>query len=153
MRGFYLFLILLLLSSCSVRYISYNRNNILRKERRDYTVYLDSTLIEFENYYLDSDNIKSVILNKDNNSIYIVRDTLEELLNFKKVQEGNLICNEEKLGLIILNGVPIDLETVTKLRISPRALREVTILKSNQTPGFYSCRTQRGGTLIIVTKL
>lgn len=153
MRGFYLFFILLILSSCSVRYISYNRDNILRKERRDYTVYLDSTLIEFENYYLDSDNIKSVTLRKDNNSIYIVRDSLEELLNFKKVQEGDPNSNEGKLGLIILNGVPIDLETVTKLRISPKALKEVTILKSNQAPDFYSCRTQRGGTLIIVTKL
>jgi hypothetical protein len=132
--------------------LPYSRDNILRKERRDYSIYLDSILIEFENYYLDSDNIKSVTLHKDNNSIYIARDTLEEPLDFKRVQVGNSKVNEEKLGLIILNGVPIDLETITKLRISPNALKEVTILKSNQALGSFNCRTQRGATLIIRTK-
>ena len=49
---------------------SYNRNTIIKRYNVAYRIHLDTVPINFEDYYLDKDNINAFLLNKRDKSIY-----------------------------------------------------------------------------------
>ncbi len=119
-------ILIIIVSSCSVIKMNYNRDKILSRYSDSYKIYLDSTLIGLENYYLDSDNIKSVVRDKRSNSIYIERDTILDFLEFKEYFQ-----DKNYNSLLVINGVPVDPETGKNLKVSKKALINITVLKND----------------------
>ena len=52
--------------SCATKNIRYNHINILEKYSSNYIIYVDDKKIDFENVYLDKDNIEYVKIDKQN---------------------------------------------------------------------------------------
>lgn len=131
-------ILVILLSSCATIKMSYNRDRILNKYSEGFQIYLDSSLIDLENYYLDSDNIKSIVRDKKKDAIYIDRDSMIEFLDFKE-----FFNESEKERLVIINGVPLDPEIGKNMKVSPKALIEVTVLKNDTINSVFTCRTNK----------
>ncbi len=125
-RCLYGLIIILISSSCSTIQINYHRDRILKKYSDDYKIYLDSSLIELKNYYLDRNNVKSVVRDKSKKAIYIDRDSMIEFLEFK---EYFLEIKNDRM--VILNGIPVESEKGKNLKVSPKSLMEITVLKND----------------------
>lgn len=129
--------LIVLLSSCSIVHMPYKRDKIIRKYTASHEIYLDDSKIDFIDYYLDTGNIKSITRNKNDKTIYIERDSIIPFLTFEEYFKDK---GADKL--VILNGVPIETENGRKLKISPNALIEVTVLKNDTLNSIFSCRTK-----------
>lgn len=131
-------LLMVTISSCSVVKMKYNRDKILDRYTNGYKIYLDSTLIDLENYYLDSDNIKSIIRDKTKHAIYIQRDSIVKFYDLKEFFQ-----NAKSERLFIFNGVPIETERVMNMKVSPKAIIELTLLRNDTLNSVFSCRTNK----------
>lgn len=153
MKIFLLIFLMSLTLSCSTRNISYNRGKIIDKYASKHEIYIDSKEVEFKNYYLDKDNIKNVTLSKKSKCLQINQINKTELYELKKVGLDSLnYGNKRRIGLAIIDAVPIGKEDLQKIKIDPNSIRLIKFIpqgKANEIPWLY---IPDGGILLISTK-
>jgi hypothetical protein len=147
-------IILVILSiGCATRNIKYDRNKILKKYSSDYNIFVDNQKMDFENIYLNKDNIDYVELDKKNKNLNIKQLKSVELVEVKQLyldsmHNSNGFNDEKKLELlIIVNGLPLK----DSIKIDPKTILSLRILKQNELNNIYGERSFDGG-IIITTK-
>lgn len=126
-------LILSLNIGCSIKNISYDRKKITEKYLTEYDFFIDSEKSDFENIYLDKENIKNIKVNKTEKTININQIKQTELFELRKMKIDSLSSklkklNQNEIGLIIFNGIPIKEVEKSKIKFDPNSIKVFEIL-------------------------
>jgi len=158
MRIFLLLLVLTFTLGCATRNIKYNRNKILKKYSADYKMFVDNKSIDLKTIFLDKDNIENVRIDKRARELKITQLKSTELfklknLNLDSLSTGRRGWNKNKIGLIIIDGIPLTKEQQSKTLIDWNSVKEFRIVKGEdlKKKGTTIFRTDRDY-LIITTK-
>ncbi|QAR30471.1 hypothetical protein EQP59_03435 [Ornithobacterium rhinotracheale] len=142
-----LLFLLILFTACATRKISYNREKIIHSYLPSYTVFVDNEPLEFNNLYLDKENINNVEIDNKNKTLYINQLKKEEFLNLNDLLKEKSI----NVAMVIINGLPIYDSLWAKTKLSPRAIKSVNILKKEKMEHGMICRPLKGDFLFIKT--
>ena len=85
MRIILLFFLLFFALGCATRNIKYDRNKILKKYSRDYSIFVDNQKINLNKIYLDKNNIENVQLDKRNKNLNIEQIKSIKLVEVKQM--------------------------------------------------------------------
>ena len=143
--------------SCSTYKINYNRDRIIKKYFDNYTILIDNEIIQLKNIYLDKDNIKSIIVDKNSKVVNISQNKKNELFELKNLNLDSLSnirrgWNKKKIKLIVLDGIPITDSLVEKIKIDPNSIKSFQIVTENTLNTKMNGRRFDGDLLVITTK-
>lgn len=158
MRFFTVLILLLLLMSCSIRHIDYDRDRILKRFSNKYLIYLEGEFIDLETVYLDIDNIQTIKLIKTEKKIYISQRVKSNLLNLNELNLSDSLelkkgLDKNNIILVVLNGAPLDETLISKIKMDNKAIKDLKIIKKdsiNKKLIFH--HSVKGDILIINTK-
>jgi hypothetical protein len=146
----YIFLLLILVSSCASRYIKYDRHKLIKKYSSKYKTFVDKKEVNLKNTYLDKNNIKNVYIDKHKKKLIINQFkpvALMELKNLKldSLITGNKLKKNTKIQLILIDGVPLSEHMIKKTKIDIHAIKSINLINFET-----SCKD--GEILLITTK-
>ncbi len=130
----FLFLILLLTYGCSVRNINYDREKIIKKYASNFDILVDSKKVDFKNLYLDLENIREIRLDRKNKTLGITQIRASKLvklseINLDSLNKGRGGWKKTKIGLIVINGIPLTDEHIEKTLIDLNSIKDFRVLK------------------------
>ena len=151
-----LWILLLVIYSCSTNIINYDRAKIIRKQNAEYSVYLNDNKIDINNVYLDKNNIKNVEINRKKKSITINQQQKRKLvklknINFNKFIKDSAYRKENKNILVVINGVPLQDSMVEKTKLEMNSIKSIKYIPANEQETI-SCEPQNKDILIIITE-
>ncbi len=126
--------LLVVMSGCATQNIKYDRNKILKKYSADYQIFVDAKKMNLEKNYLDKDNIENVRINKKAKELKITqikRTKFVEInnLNLDRILVEGRGLNKKKIGLIIIDGIPIVDSLIMQTKIDLNAIKSVDIVR------------------------
>ena len=158
MKRISLLLFSFLFFSCGTHNLNYNRDKIIKKYTAEFDILIDSKKMDLQNVYLDKKNIKDIKIDRKNKTIEI--NQLESVkffrlkeLNLDSLNSGRGGWEKNKIGLIIIDGIPLTEEIQSKTLIDLNAIKDFRILKGKdlEKKGTTIFRTDRDY-LIITTE-
>ncbi|MDC9723832.1 MAG: hypothetical protein PSN34_13815 [Urechidicola sp.] len=146
---------LFLLLSCGTHNIEYNREKIIKKYSMNFDILVDSNKTDFKNLYLNKDNIKKTTVDKKNKVVNIFQKTQSEFIKLNSIYQDSLNSNSSdlnnKISLIVINGIPIMESEKSKILFDQSAINELKIIDAEINSQIF-CRITDDNILIINTK-
>lgn len=156
MRLLTILLFVLLCVSCATKTIKYDREKIINKYVEGYDVILDSEKVNFQNVYLDKDNLEKITVHKKIKTIQIDQIIKTELfymnqLNLDSLNKGRDF-NFNKIGLIIIDGITLTEGYFEDVRIDPNSIKYFEVLSQEKLNNLTLCGVHDGAIILIATK-
>ena len=153
MRIILLFFLLFFALGCATRNIKYDRNKILKKYSRDYSIFVDNQKINLNKIYLDKNNIENVQLDKRNKNLNIEQIKSIKLVEVKQmyldsINSKNRILDKNEIEiLVVIDGMPV----IDNVKIDANSIKSFTILSPEKMNKLNLCRPFHG-VITIITK-
>ncbi len=153
MRIILLFFLLFFALGCATRNIKYDRNKILKKYSRDYSIFVDNQKINLNKIYLDKNNIENVQLDKRNKNLNIEQIKSIKLVEVKQmyldsINSKNRILDKNEIEiLVVIDGMPV----IDNVKIDANSIKSFTILSPEKMNNLNLCRPFHG-VITIITK-
>ncbi len=157
MRIFLLLFLLIFTFSCATRNINYDRNKILQKYSAKYKMFVDNEKMDLETVFLDKDNIENIQIDKRTKELKITQLKRIELFEMKNFKLDSLFPDRKiekkiKIGLIIIDGIPLTDSLKEKTKIDLNSIKEISIITEEKMNNMTFCKTYDGEVLLITTK-
>ena len=105
MKLIFPFIFIILIFSCKTNNIHYNRDKILKKYSKEYSIFINNEITDFEKNYLDRDNIENITINKKSKKLNITLKKINELFKLSDINIDNRRgWDKKKIDLIIIDG-------------------------------------------------
>ncbi|RBA29572.1 hypothetical protein [Flavobacterium tibetense] len=139
--------------SCATKNIRYNHINIIEKYSSNYIIYVDDKKIDFENVYLDKDNIEYVKIDKQNKTLHIKQLKTIELIEVSRLYIDRVMKTNENHDvnqleiLVVVNGLP----RKKNFLIDPKTITSIKILSKNDIHNMIYGEKSFDGGIVVVT--
>lgn len=125
---------MLLTYGCSVRNINYDREKIIKKYAPNFDVLVDSKKVDSQNLYLDIENIREITLDRKNKTLGIIQIRASKFvklseINIDSLNKGRGGWEKNKIGLVVINGIPLTDRHQEKVLIDLNSIKDFRILK------------------------
>lgn len=121
----------------------------------NFDILVDSNKTDFKNLYLNKDNIKKTTVDKKNKVVNIFQKTQSEFIKLNSIYQDSLNSNSSdlnnKISLIVINGIPIMESEKSKILFDQSAINELKIIDAEINSQIF-CRITDDNILIINTK-
>jgi len=145
-----LILILLVFSDCASVNIKYDKRNIEKKYlAKEYQITLEGQAIDFENLYLNKDNIKAIIRNRKEKSISIEQKIKPTFIGLKDFESDTLKL--ENIALVIIEGIPIENENWVEIVFEENSVQDFEVLKRETLSKLNFFCSSRSGDILLIT--
>ena len=126
--NFSLLLIFMVFSGCVSVKIKYDKRKIERIYfDKNYQIKLQGQIIDFENHYLNKNNIKSVVKNRREKTINIEHKTKPKFIGLKDFESDTLSLKD--ISLVIIEGLVIENENWEKIKFEQNIVKSFEILE------------------------
>lgn len=153
-----LILILLIIASgCATHNIKYDRDKIIKKYAKKYTIYVDNQKTDLNTTYLGRSNIKNVQKNRRTKELKISLFKKANYFNLKNFILDSLFPNDSidaqrKIIMIIIDGVPILDNLKEKNKIDLNSIQRISRISQEKLSKTAVCQPPDGDILQITTK-
>ncbi|NOJ75322.1 hypothetical protein [Empedobacter stercoris] len=153
MKLIFPFIFIILIFSCKTNNIHYNRDKILKKYSKEYSIFINNEITDFEKNYLDRDNIENITINKKSKKLNITLKKINKLFKLSDINIDNRRgWDKKKIDLIIIDDRSISDSLKNFIKIDPNAIKSINIVPQNKMNNQAFGKQFNGDLLIITTK-
>tara|TARA_R110002072_G_scaffold301851_3_gene482617 strand:+ start:1991 stop:2449 length:459 start_codon:yes stop_codon:yes gene_type:complete len=150
MKNIAIIFILMSFLGCATNIIKYDRYKIEKRYVDNFNIRLDSIKINFQNYFLDKENIKSIVVDRKQKTIWIDRVHLKKIKTFSELELDTLEAwTSNELTLTIINGIPYTQDMLNKLMFENQSIKWTKLISNSEL--LNNCFFNRKRNILVIT--